>query len=197
VSWNSILKVHDLFWQELLLWHLELHKTFDLTHLQVFRAQPVLQLHLAQPCPFPIDCKRAASRTLISVFEWTSASDKTWKVDDMNWFLGKVEFSSPCLVPSLYCWVSEIKYVTKHILLLESPRPLSTLGIDMATLSSILIQHKVWLLLYTIISACFDKLLPLAIRSLWIWFDFVQSSHVYLSCSFVWNRVFHIVHSCS
>jgi hypothetical protein len=34
---------------------------------------------------------------LISVFEWTSASDKTWKVDGMNWFLGKVEFSSSCL----------------------------------------------------------------------------------------------------
>ena len=53
----------------------------------------------------------------------------------MNWFLGKVEFSSPCLVPNLYCWVSEIKYVIKHIIFLGSPCPLSTLGIGMATLS--------------------------------------------------------------
>ena len=53
------------------------------------------------------------------------------------------------------------------------------------------------MLLDIILSVCFDKLLPLAIRSLWIWFDFVQSSHVYLSCSFVWNRELHIIHSCS
>jgi hypothetical protein len=74
---NQYKKNHHLFWHELLLWHLELHKTFDLKHLQVVLAQPVLQLHLTQPCPFPIDCKRAASRTLISVFESTSASYKS------------------------------------------------------------------------------------------------------------------------
>jgi hypothetical protein len=156
-----------------------------------------LQLHLAQPCPLPIDCKGAASRMLISVFEWTSASDKTWKVDGRNWFPGKVEFSSPCLVPSLYCSVSEIKYVTKYIIFLVSPCPLSTLGIGMATLSPISFDRKIWLHLDTILSACFDKLLPLAIRSLWIRFDFAQSSHVYLSSSFVWNRELHKVHSCS
>ena len=70
---NQYKKVHDLFWHELLLWHLELHKTFDLAHLQVFLAQPVLKLHLSKHCPSPIDCKQAASRTLISVFESTSA----------------------------------------------------------------------------------------------------------------------------
>ena len=48
------------------------------------------------------------------------------------------------------------------------------------------IDGKIWVHLDTILCAWFDKLLPLAIRSLWIWFDFVQSSHVYLSCSFVW-----------
>jgi len=69
-------KNHYLFWHELLLWHLELHKTFDLRHLQVFLAKPVLQLHLAKHSPSTIDCKRAVSRTLISVFESTSASDK-------------------------------------------------------------------------------------------------------------------------
>jgi hypothetical protein len=52
---NQYKKIHHLFWHELLLWHLELHKTFDLKHLQVVLAQPVLQLHLTQPCPFPID----------------------------------------------------------------------------------------------------------------------------------------------
>ena len=62
---NQYQKVHDLFWHELLLWHLELHKTFDLAHLQVFLAQPVLKLHLSKHCPSPIDCKQAASRTLI------------------------------------------------------------------------------------------------------------------------------------
>jgi hypothetical protein len=41
---NQYKKIHHLFW--LLLWHLELHKTFDLKHLQVVLAQPVLQLHL-------------------------------------------------------------------------------------------------------------------------------------------------------
>ena len=136
-----------------------------------FFAQPVLQLHLTKPCPFPIDCKQAASRTLISVFKLTSASDKTWKVDGMNWFLGKVKFSSPCLVPSLYCSVCELKCVARYKIFLRSPRPLSMLGIGMVTLSPISIEHKIWLLLHTIISACFDKLLPLAIRSLWIWFD--------------------------
>ena len=35
-------KVDHLFWDKLLLWHLELHKTFDLTHIQVFLAQPVI-----------------------------------------------------------------------------------------------------------------------------------------------------------
>jgi len=59
-------KICVLFWHELLLWHLELHKTFDLAHLQVFLAQAVLQLHLAKPCPSPIDCKWAASWMLIS-----------------------------------------------------------------------------------------------------------------------------------
>ena len=67
---NQYLKIHHLFWQELLLWHLELHKTFDLTHLQVFLAQPVLQMHLTKLCLSPIDCKRDASRTLISVYEF-------------------------------------------------------------------------------------------------------------------------------
>lgn len=70
---NQYKKVHDLFWQELLLWHLELHKTFDLAHLQVFLAQPVLKLHLSKHCPSPIDCKQTASRMLISVFKSTSA----------------------------------------------------------------------------------------------------------------------------
>ena len=107
------------------------HKTFDLTYLQVFLAQPVLQLHLTKPCRSPIDCKRAASRTLISVFGSASASTKPWKVDDMNWFLEKVEFSSPCLVLSLYCSVSALKCVTRHKIFLGSPRPLSTLGIGM------------------------------------------------------------------
>ena len=73
---NHYLKNHHLFWHELLLWHLELHKTFDLTHLQVFLAQPVLQLNLTKPRPSPIDWKRDASRTLISVFGSTSASAK-------------------------------------------------------------------------------------------------------------------------
>jgi hypothetical protein len=36
-------KVDHLFWDKLLLWHLELHKTFDLTHIQVFLAQPVIR----------------------------------------------------------------------------------------------------------------------------------------------------------
>ena len=35
-------KDDHLFWDKLLLWHLELHQTFDLTHLQVFLAQPVI-----------------------------------------------------------------------------------------------------------------------------------------------------------
>ena len=39
---NQYKNIHHLFW--LLLWHLELHKTFDLPHLQVFLAQLVLQL---------------------------------------------------------------------------------------------------------------------------------------------------------
>ena len=59
---NQYQKVHDLFWHELLLWHLELHSTFDLTHIQVFLAQHIFQLHLIKHCPSPIDCKRAASR---------------------------------------------------------------------------------------------------------------------------------------
>jgi len=71
---KSILKIHHLFWHEL--WNLELHKTFDLTHLQLFLTQPLLKLHLANPCPSSIDFKRAASWTLISVFDSTSASDK-------------------------------------------------------------------------------------------------------------------------
>jgi hypothetical protein len=56
----SILKInikkYHLFWQELLLWLLGLHKTFDLTHSQVFLAQPVLQLHFTKTCPSLIDC---------------------------------------------------------------------------------------------------------------------------------------------
>jgi hypothetical protein len=32
-----------------------------------------LKLHLSKHCPSPIDCKQAASRTLILVFESTSA----------------------------------------------------------------------------------------------------------------------------
>jgi hypothetical protein len=115
----------------------------------------------------------------------------------MNWFLEKVEFSSPCLVPSLYCSVSDLKCVTIHKISRGSPRPLLTRGINMVTLSPISIGRKIWLLLDIIRSACFDKLLPLAIHSLWMWFDLVQRSHVYLSCSFVWNRELHIVHSCS
>jgi hypothetical protein len=75
--------------------------------------------------------KRAASRTLISVFGSASASTKPWKVDNMNWFLEKVEFSSPCLVLSLYYSVSALKCVTRHKIFLGSPRPLSTLGIGM------------------------------------------------------------------
>ena len=93
--------------------------------------------------------------------------------------------------------VSATKYVTRHNIFLESPRPLSSLGIGMVTLSSISIGRIIWLLLDTILSARFDKLLPLALCSLWIWFDLIQSSHVYLSCSFVWNRKLHIMHSCS
>ena len=58
------------------LWHLGLHKTFDPTHLQVFLAQPAWELHLTKPCPSPIDYKWVASRTLISMFESTSDSDK-------------------------------------------------------------------------------------------------------------------------
>ena len=73
---NQYQKVNDLFWHELILWYLELHKTFDLEHLQVFLAQPVLQLHLTKHCPSSIDCNRAASRMLFSMFELTSASDK-------------------------------------------------------------------------------------------------------------------------
>ena len=73
---NQYQKVNDLFWHELILWYLELHKTFDLAHLQNFLAQPALQLHLAKPCPSPVDLKRTASRTLISVFESTSVLDK-------------------------------------------------------------------------------------------------------------------------
>ena len=131
-----------------------------------FFAQPVLQLHLAKHSPSPIDCKRAASRTLISVFESNSASEKPWKMDGMNLFLEKVEFSSPCLVPSLYCSVCELKCVTRYKIFLRSPPPLSTLGIGMVTLSPISIGRKIWLLLDTILSVRFDKLLPLAIRSL-------------------------------
>ena len=67
----------------------------------------------------------------------------------------------------------------------------------MVTLSPISSGRKIWLLLGTILSACFDKWLPLAIRSLWIWFDLEQSSHEYFSCSFVWNRELHIVLSSS
>jgi len=51
-------------------------------------------MHLTKHCPSPVDFKRTASRTLISVFESTSASDKPWTVDGMNWFLKKVEFSN-------------------------------------------------------------------------------------------------------
>ena len=39
--------MYHLFWNELVLCHLELHKTFDLAHLQDFLAPPALQLHLA------------------------------------------------------------------------------------------------------------------------------------------------------
>ena len=76
------------------------------------------------------------------------------------------------------------------------PRSLSTLGIGIMTLFPISIGRKIWLLLDTILSSCYDKLLPLAIRSLWIWFGLVQSSHVYLYCSFVWNKELYIVYSC-
>ena len=55
---NQNKKFDHLFWLELLLLQLELYTTFDLTHLQVVLAQPVLQLHLTKPCPSPIDCKR-------------------------------------------------------------------------------------------------------------------------------------------
>ena len=72
---KSILKIHLLFWQEL--WTLELHKTFDLTYLQLFLTQPLLKMHLANPCPSSIDFKRAALLMLISVFDSTSASDKS------------------------------------------------------------------------------------------------------------------------
>ena len=58
--------------------------------------------------PIPRDSLHV-SRTLISVFESISALDKSWKVDDINWILEKEEFSSPCLVPSLYCSVSKLK----------------------------------------------------------------------------------------
>jgi hypothetical protein len=64
--------------------------------LQVFLAQPVLT---------------TASRTLIAVYKYTSASDKPRKVDDMNSFVENVELNSPCLVPSLYYSVSELKSV--------------------------------------------------------------------------------------
>ena len=86
----------------------------------------------------------------------------------MNWFLEKVEFSSPCLVPSLYCSVYDLKCVTMHKISRGSPRPLLTRGINMVTLSPISIGRKIWLVLDIILSACFDKLLPLAIHSLWM-----------------------------
>jgi len=114
---------------------------------------------------------------LISVFELTSASGKPWKVDDMNWFLENVEFSSRCLVPRLYYSVSELKCVAMHKIFRASPHHFSILSIGMTTLSPISIGRKIWVHLDTILSACFDKLLPLAIRSLWIWLDLVQSSH--------------------
>ena len=43
----------------ILLWHLKLHKAFDHTHLQVFLAIPVIQLHFTKPYPSLIDCKQA------------------------------------------------------------------------------------------------------------------------------------------
>ena len=95
----------------------------------------------------PIDCKRFASRTLISVFESTSASENPWTTDGMNWFLEKVEFSSPCLVPSLYCSVSVLKCFSRHNIFLGTPPHLLTLGIAMVTLSPISIGRKIWLLL--------------------------------------------------
>jgi hypothetical protein len=61
----------------------------------------------------------------------------------MNWLLEKVEFSSPCLVPSLYCSVCELKCATRYNIFLRSPRPLSTLGIGMVTLSAISIGRKI------------------------------------------------------
>ena len=70
---------------------------------------------------------------LISLFESSSASDKPWKVDGMNYFLEKVEFTSPCLVPSLYCSVSELKCFISHIISHGSPRLLSMLDIGMVT----------------------------------------------------------------
>jgi hypothetical protein len=87
--------------------------------------------------------KRAASQTLLSVFESTSASNKPWKVDDMKLFLEKVEFSSPCLVPRLYCLMFEQKCVTRHKIFRRSPCPLSTLGSGMVTLSPISIGRKI------------------------------------------------------
>ena len=35
----------------------------------------------------------------------------------------------------------------------------------------------------------------LHMHSLWIWSDIVESSHVYISSSLVWNKDLHIVHS--
>jgi len=105
--------------------------THLISHIYTFfLAQPVLQLHLTMLCPSPIDCKWVASRVLILVFESTSASDKPWKVDRMNWFLEKVEFGSPCLIPSWYCSVYKLKCVTMYKIFRRSPRPLSTLCID-------------------------------------------------------------------
>ena len=50
----------------------ELHKTFELTHLQAFLAQLILQLHFTKLCPSTIDNKRpAVSRALNSVYEST------------------------------------------------------------------------------------------------------------------------------
>jgi hypothetical protein len=68
-----------------------------------------------------------------------------------------------------------------------------TRGINMVTLSPISIGRKIWLVLDIILSACFDKLLPLAIHSLCMWFDLVQRSHVLFICLFTIHRYRNII----
>lgn len=106
--WTSKIGVSTVFVcqpfveQAALYLHVLLHKTF-LKHLHCLVIHDLVQEHLANPWPCPMDSAMATSCRLTSHSCTTSPSESNFSRCGVNWLWVYTFLSRPCFVPKLIC----------------------------------------------------------------------------------------------